>query len=456
MAVAWTLEYGGVVKSLDAWGIRDPRLTFRNLDVDDFTFAIERDDVLAAPAFPAGADLLLRRDDVGWFRGKVARPAANAGPKQEFDSYLVQNVWQSLSRTVYQQDWCIGGVTYRTPRVTLGQNNYGQKISIGRQIFEVIQYAMSQGVLVAPGAMPVFTEMWLREERDLTCAGAIKTVLQLLPSAVGWVDYTSTVPVLNVRENFTLDSVTIDATSAVWLIDFSGLSPRSDLTPVGVKFIYQGTEIDETHTPARVKTTLTFDTAGLPDVEGCIVALVELADGETAPAGAALSYYTALQVTPWEGTVRIKERECSGLLRPGKVLNISNARAEWAAMRGVVQIVTEDLWTGETTAEIGLAEHLSPQDFIEIQRVARRRPAPTQFPNVQPCLLPGEDPGDPEEGEPPPEPEENPDAGVDPAAKEHEVRNERGGGNGLPTGTMSGCDEETGEDLTLTVFVPDS
>ena len=75
--VAWTLEYAGDRRPLSAWGIRSPQLTFRSLDVDEFSFFIPRTDVLAAAIFPYGADLILRRNDVGWFRGKVMRPAAS-------------------------------------------------------------------------------------------------------------------------------------------------------------------------------------------------------------------------------------------------------------------------------------------------------------------------------------------------------------------------------------------
>lgn len=423
MAVSWTIDYNGTVRSLSGWGISRPQLVFRSLDVDELTFFIKRDDVLEDPVFPSGAELILRRDDVGWFRGTVRVSAANGNRRSQGDSYRVSNVWASLLRTVYQQQWCIGGVLAFTPRVTLGQNVYGQKISIGRQISEILTYALTKGIVVAPGSFPEGVGCWKEEARDLTCAGAIRTVLKLLPNAIGACDYSSGgPPALSIGTSDVLPVVELDATSADTIGEFSELTPRDDLVPPGVTFIYQGTNRhSETEAgDGRTYTTITRETAGIPDVEGSIVALVELSENDTAPSGAAAAYYAALQVKQWSGSVRTKELYCTGVLRPGKVLNVANGRADWAAMRAVIQIVTENLLTGETTAEVGPPEHLSPQDFIEQQQIARRRASPTLFPSVQSCEVPdpapGADHGDPETGVPPVDRIPNPHAGVDPKA----------------------------------------
>ena len=424
MPVAWTLEYDGQVRPLKNWGITRARTTYRSLDADSFSFTAKRESVLADPAFPYGADVILRRDDVGWFRGKVMQAGAVAAAKSEGDSYVAANAWASLSRLPYQQMWCIGGAPQLTPRVTLGQNTFGQKISVGRQISEIITYALSKGLIVAPGLLPEFLECWLEEERDITCAGAIRKMLRLCPQAVSWCDYSAGgTPTFNVQENNLIAAVTLDATAADRIIDFD-LRPRNDLVPPGVTFIYTSTARDEEESAGdgRLYTTVTRDTAGVTDVEGSIVAMVELNSDETAPAGAALAYWSALQVTPWQGSISLKEQHCTGDLRPGKVVNVSNGRAAWATMRAVVQAVTEDLFTGETTADLGPPEHLAPQDFIEQQQVARRRPKPSKFPNVQMCSIPDPeaDPGDPEDGTPPEATIPNPDAGVDPDAKDAE------------------------------------
>ena len=449
--VAWTLEYAGDRRPLSAWGIRSPQLTFRSLDVDEFTFFIPRTDVLAAAIFPYGADLILRRDEVGWFRGKVMRPAASGNSRTEGDQYVVTNAWGSLARLVYQQQWCIAGSLEYTPRITLGQNVWGQKISIGRQISEIITYALTKGVSLAAGSLPEFTECWLEESRDLTCAGAIRNVLRLLPNAVGWCDYSAAgTPVLNIQENTALSAVELDATAGESLADFSNLGPRNDLVPPGVTFIYTGTNrhAESGGGDGRTYTTITRDSAGTADVEGSIVALVELNEGETAPTAAALAYWTALQVVQWQGSVRMKEQECTGLLRPGKVLNIANGRTAWASMRAVIQSVTENLYSGETTADLGPPEHLAPQDFIEQQQVARRRPTQTLFPVTQACSV--ADPahpelaGDPETGTAPTSPITNTNAGIDPKMLAAENADKR-----LPV-TSSYLDSLSGDPLTLT------
>lgn len=415
--VAWTLEYAGQRRPLRSWGIRWPQLTFQDLDVDEMTFAIARSSVLAEPTFPADADLVLWRNDVRWFSGRVLRPAANGSSRTEVDTYRVVGPWHRLGRVTYQQKWCVNGVQVFTPRVCLGQNQWGQVITIGAQIREILNYAIGKGVTVANGTLPVFLKAWIDEDRDLTCVGAIHRVLRHVPDQVGWMSYATAVPVFNVAKHEDLAAVTLDATAGDQLFDFSGLAPRHDMVPSGVTFIYQSSEVDEES--GRTKTTLTTDSAGVSGGEGAIVALIELAQKgqdafETPPAGLAAAYFNALQTAKYEGTIRILEEECTGALRPGKVVNISNGRAGWAAMRAVVQVVTEDLATGETTAKLGAPGHLGPQHFVQQQQIARRRHQPTAFPRVQPCQVsptPADDVLEPEE---PVDLVANPNAGIDP------------------------------------------
>ncbi len=421
--VSWTLEYGGQRRPLKNWGIRRPQLSFRNLDADELTFTTASANVLGAPVFAEGGDVVLWRDDVRWFSGRVWRGAAQGNGRTQGDAYTIKGPWWRLQRTVYQQKWCVGGVQQLTPRVILGQDEWGRAITMGAQIFKVVQYAIGKGIPIAGGLMPVFQKAWLEECRDLTLAGAILRVLRLAPDALGAFDYSVATPVLNVLQRADAAAVTLDATAGDRIVDISGLAPRSDLKPAGVTFIYIDTEVDEES--ERIKTTLTRDNAGVTNGEGAIVCVIDLAEkGEDAheapPAGLAAAYWNALQTTQWDGTIRILEEECTGDLRPGKVVNISNGRAEWATMRAVIQGVTEDLYSGLTTAELGAPEHLAPQDFVQQQQLARRRLAPTAFPRVQMCQVTPTPAADEVEPDDPDDLETNEDAGIDPDALKSE------------------------------------
>jgi hypothetical protein len=443
MPVAWTIEYAGQRRPLANWGIRSAQLSFRSLDVDSLSLSLPRADVLAAPAFAYNNDVVLWRNDTRWFSGRVVRPAAAGSGSREADTVLIHGPWWRLQRTVYQQYRCIAGVQQLTPRVTLGQNKFGQRISAGRQIREIVEYALTKGIAIATGALPEFNQVWLEEVTDHTIAGALLRTLRIAPEDVGWFDYSAAVPILNIQPRDLLAAVTLDALAGDYVAEFS-LAPRNDLVPAGVTIIYQSSE---TGLDDRVHTTITRDNAGATNGEGALVVTIDLAKDETAPTGLAGAYWAALQTLPWEGTIKLLEENCTGQIRPGMVVNVSNGRAAWAAMRAVVQGVTEDLFTGETTAELGAPEHLAPQDFIAQQQLARRRPAITTFPVVQPCQIPGEDPGDPEEGVDPPAPVDNPDQGIDPKAKDNENRFAQ-----LTQKAIHQCVD--GVDVTVTVYGP--
>lgn len=428
MPVTWKLEYDGTTKTLGAWGVRSAHLTFRSLDVDELTLWIPRANVLAEPAFTYGAAIILWRDGVRWFSGVVLKSAAEGGSRTEGDRYTIAGPWWQLSRLVYQQPRCVSGASEVTPRVTLGQNRFGQRISVGRQIAEIVTYALTKALPVTTGALPAYDQAWLEEASDLTCAGAIRKLLRFLPQAAGWFDYSASVPVLHIQLRELLSAVSLDATAGDTIAEFAGLTPRSDLVPAGVTLIFEATERSDEGSggDGRTRTTITRQTAGITDGIGSIVAVVPLRDDEAVPAALALKYYTALQTAVWEGTIRTLEEDCTGTLRPGKVVNITNGRAAWATMRAVIQSVTEDLLGGLTEATLGAPEHLAPQDFVELQQLARRRHERTAFPHVQPCLVadPAGDQGDPEEGEEP-ETIDNEDAGIDPEsyAAEQDAQN---------------------------------
>jgi hypothetical protein len=70
-------------------------------------------------------------------------------------------------------------------------------------------------------------------------------------------------------------------------------------------------------------------------------------------------------------THTLVEREASGAVQVGKVINIADSRAEWATMRALVQSVTVDVESGATSFNFGPAEHLSIQDLLERDRLFR-------------------------------------------------------------------------------------
>jgi len=97
--------------------------------------------------------------------------------------------------------------------------------------------------------------------------------------------------------------------------------------------------------------------------------------GEVVPTNLAQNYYNALSVLQYEGSWEITEPECgtANLRYLGTVLNLTGGVGAWATMKAVIFESTEDLATGTTRLRFGPAAHLSPQDWLTIQRTARDR-----------------------------------------------------------------------------------
>jgi hypothetical protein len=95
---------------------------------------------------------------------------------------------------------------------------------------------------------------------------------------------------------------------------------------------------------------------------------------EPVPAGLAQNVYNAINVLQFEGEVVLQEEEVSGQLLIGNLLNITgSATAEWAGMNGLVQEVTENIDTGQTTVRFGPPKTLNAGELVDLLRVNRFR-----------------------------------------------------------------------------------
>jgi len=100
---------------------------------------------------------------------------------------------------------------------------------------------------------------------------------------------------------------------------------------------------------------------------------------EDIPIGVAAAYFAAASVLHYEGSWTIVEEECSGAFHPGMQLNLTGGPSEWATMGALIQSVSENLATGQTTLNFGPPPHLSVQDFIALLNVQRNRQRTTRL-----------------------------------------------------------------------------
>lgn len=76
--------------------------------------------------------------------------------------------------------------------------------------------------------------------------------------------------------------------------------------------------------------------------------------GESVPVGMAAAMWAEWQQLHYQGRVTVAEEEPALSLAPGKVLNLSGGRPEWAGMAAMISRVTERFQSGETECEFGV------------------------------------------------------------------------------------------------------
>lgn len=101
--------------------------------------------------------------------------------------------------------------------------------------------------------------------------------------------------------------------------------------------------------------------------------VTSVTEAEEIPGGLADSFYATLSVLQYDGTLVLTEEECGGEAQIGKLLNLTGGIPEWATMNAQIQGVTENVDSGATQIPFGPAEHLSPQDMVELLRSNRER-----------------------------------------------------------------------------------
>lgn len=389
--VTWKIsQNGGVDKDLATWGIETANLVLRNQDVDELTVSAPVQDIAATPIWAYGDTITLKRVQDGvsvtWFVGKVRKTPIMGTAKTEGNTFVVSGAWWDLLNLVYQQPRTIFTSlttfqTYFTTRVILGQNDSGVPINIGAQITAILAYATAQGSNIAAGSISTTLSIPYQEAKSISCAEAIRRMMSYIPDAVAYFDYSTGVPVMNIKQRASLTPVTLSLIAAS-IIEKIDLQPRQDLVPTGVTFNYMNSGLFLTD--GKQYSQITQDVAGAASGIGVLFADIDLMGTgtqiqELAPSGLAAAYYASLSTLNYDGSITLHEVECTGALTLGNVLNVSNGRAAWATMKALLQIVKYDLKTGETECDIGFPDHLSPQSFINQLAFTKKGITPTSF-----------------------------------------------------------------------------
>jgi hypothetical protein len=244
-APVWTLNDS----RLDLLGLTLVSGHFRSYGVS--TMRLERAcDYDATPLFTFGTPVLLARDGVPVFQGKIHSNPVRASGAVEGQSLEISDAWADLETMVYQEPWALGSGSVLLPRAVLGigwnsVSEEWERITAGAQIREVINYAIANGVDIQLGSLPTGELMIPSEVSNVTCVEMLRACLKLHPDWIPYLDHSTTPPTFHVVPTGT-------ATAASFPVDGSGqveafqVVHRTDLLPDSVRVVYElATTIDD-------------------------------------------------------------------------------------------------------------------------------------------------------------------------------------------------------------------
>lgn len=104
---------------------------------------------------------------------------------------------------------------------------------------------------------------------------------------------------------------------------------------------------------------------------------LQTGSAEAVPTGIAAAIFAEWSLLQWEGSFVIDEEDPTFSIIPGRVVNWTGARPEWASMRAVVQSTSIDIMSGETHISTGPCARLEADSRVAMFRAVRSRRNPT-------------------------------------------------------------------------------
>ncbi|MGV3756997.1 MAG: hypothetical protein ACO1QS_16570 [Verrucomicrobiota bacterium] len=258
MAVTWTLKYGELEKTFEAWGLKGLSRRLRIEFIDDVTFYRPCRRADAAPLFEVDDSLQIFRTENGvkvkWFEGIVVDNDADFEDAAEGQGYVVAGPWYYLEHQIFKQIWkSYTGDPDNLAEVRVSRVLLGTKVVIDQlvrqhmrdQITEILDYAIYCGAPIQydVSAIPAIF-LTVDELLDRHCDEAIKRQLRLVPDLVPRWDYTFTPPKLIFTKRDDIVPVELPAFDGVRLKNLK-IKECFDLRRPSVVIRYEITNTDD-------------------------------------------------------------------------------------------------------------------------------------------------------------------------------------------------------------------
>ncbi|MDR0595830.1 MAG: hypothetical protein LBF94_04045 [Puniceicoccales bacterium] len=261
----WKIFYNGEQYTFAELGIGNVRRLWKNQAIDKLIFDVEGRSIFDDPVFASGSTIKVFRGEEKWFEGVISQTPVYGSAKLENHSYEASGGWWFLENLIYQQEWKVPSnsqdpdsslTNIYKGRIILGQNLDGEKITIGEQVADIVNYAHSCGANLILGTVDIDVHIPFDECKDLSCADAIRRLLRWVPDTVCFIDYSQTTPEIFFKRRAQLTSTSINLLSGV---EQFSMQPRYDLLVPAVVLKF------ETNNSANGKAWKTVDVQKYPE-----------------------------------------------------------------------------------------------------------------------------------------------------------------------------------------------
>ena len=189
-----------------------------------------------------GAAVTLTRGLVTVFQGKVNSTPKSATGDKEAQTIEITDAWDDLEKTIYQEEWYTGATpdTAMIPRAVLGLVPDGatwKRGTVGEMVERIIDYAISQGVNLQKGSIPLGETMIPTEVQNSTCAELIRECLRLHPDWIPYITHTTTPPTFAVAPASSATAASFDLTGGT--VQEFNIVHRTDMLPASVRIVYE-------------------------------------------------------------------------------------------------------------------------------------------------------------------------------------------------------------------------
>jgi hypothetical protein len=245
----WTLKYNGISKSLADWQISNLVRNSVSFAVSTVSFDVSGD-LDADDVFTYGGEVIIYRNGVQWFVGRVDQTPRTATGRYEGRGYILVDPWWYLENLVYQipHKYLTNpldpseGLTERLySDIILNISPVGALVTTKAQIQAVLQYAINEaaapfnvGAITLPDLYPPVSQISAR-----MCAEVIENQRRFTPDAVSWFDHSTSPPTLHIKQRSALTRVAVRMTQCNGL----QIRPRYDLQVPAVVIQYRRTNV---------------------------------------------------------------------------------------------------------------------------------------------------------------------------------------------------------------------